>query len=57
MAYFKEENHQTIQKIHYLCKILGPTANLVFIKNDCCDLELLLAELEELKSICIKELK
>lgn len=49
-------NEQLIQQIHYYCKRLGATANLVFIKNDCTNLELLLAELKELDRICIQEI-
>ena len=50
-------NTKTIQQIHYYCRRLGSTANLVFIKNDCSDLELVLAELKELDRICIKEVE
>lgn len=51
------DNEKIIQQIHYYCKRLGPTANLVFIRNDCSDLELILAELKELNRICIKEVE
>ena len=46
---------EVIQQIHYYCARLGSTANLVFMRNDCSDLEFLLAELKKLDSICIKE--
>jgi len=50
-------NTKIIQEIHYYCKRLGSTANLVFIKNDCSDLELVLAELKELDKICIQKVE
>lgn len=50
-------NEELIQQIHYYCKRLGTTANLVFIKSDCTDLELVLAELKELDRICIQEVE
>jgi hypothetical protein len=49
------QDAEIITQIHYLCKRLGEISNLVFIRNDCQDLNILLEELRQLDKICIKE--
>lgn len=50
-------SEETLMQIHYYCRRLGSTANLVFTTNDCTDLALVLDKLKELDKICILEAK
>lgn len=49
-----EEEKATIRQIHFYCSSLRETAQLVFVRNDCSDLRLVLEELKALHEICIE---
>ena len=49
-----EEEKETVRQIHFYCYKLKATANLVFARNDCSDLKIVLQELKELYDVCIE---